>query len=281
MKLSPFEKVLVAIIGVLLVFTVFFSIIRNSNVIDSVDNDVFSLSSIIKNALIEKPYETVFGWVRDVAGYKDIRDENDRLRKEIDSTNLYKSELMEALREIKELQDILDLKSTMTDFKLIDATVIGRDLSTYSSLIEIDVGEKDGIDENYAVITPKGLIGRIYKVYDSHSIVKLVTAEDGMNKVSVKIQISAEKTVSGYLETYDVEKGCFIIKLLSTGQTVTPNMSVLTSGLGGVFPSGLLVGTVTEVSELNNAVGMNIYVSPAADFDNFNYVSVVKMISEE
>ena len=54
----------------------------------------------------------------------------------------------------------------------------------------------------------------------------------------------------------------------------------MTSGLGGVFPSGLLVGTVSEVSELTNAVGMNVYVKPASDFSNFNYVSVVKMKSE-
>ena len=66
------------------------------------------------------------------------------------------------------------------------------------------------------------------------------------------------------------------MQLLTSGATVTEEMRVVTSGMGGVFPSGLLVGTVSKVEELSNAVGMNIYVRPAADFQSFNYVCVVR-----
>jgi rod shape-determining protein MreC len=58
-------------------------------------------------------------------------------------------------------------------------------------------------------------------------------------------------------------------------------MTVITSGMGGVFPSGLLVGTVSETVVLTNAVGMNVYVAPAASFSDFSYISVVKLIGSQ
>ena len=140
----------------------------------------------------------------------------------------------------------------------------------------LDVGSDDGVGLNYAVITPKGLIGKVTKVTEHTSTVKLITSEDGLNKVSVKIEIGEGKTVDAILEKYDSNEQGFVVKLLNSGATVTEQMRVVTSGMGGVFPSGLLVGNVSKVEELSNAVGMNIYVSPAADFQSFNYVCVVR-----
>lgn len=277
MKLNIFERILLSIILVLLVLTGFFSVIRRNDTMDYVDNDIYSFTSIVRYALIQYPYQTIVGWVNDFDTYANIRLENDKLRQDLQTMNEYKSELMESRRQIKELQRLLDLKTTMVDYDLINATIISRDYDTWSNLIQIDVGTNDGIDENYAVITADGLIGRIYRTYANSSLVKLLTAEDGMNKVSVLIQVNASTTVAGYLENYDPEKGSFVIKLLSTGQSVTSGMSVMTSGMGGVFPAGLFIGTIQEISEVSNAVGMNVYVKPVADFNTMNYVSVVKM----
>ncbi len=256
-------------------------IIRRTHVLDDIDTKLFSFFSSAKYTLIDRPFQTLFGWVDDYTEFYKLREENDLLRRDIDSLNLYKAQLMEANREIDELKDILNLKMSLSRYELINATVIGRDVSGWNDMIMINVGTNDGIDENYAVITTGGLIGRISKANQNSSIVKLVTVEDGSNKVSVKIQISANTTAEAYLESYDSTKHAFVLKLLSTGYTVTPGMTVVTSGMGGVFPSGLLVGTVLEVKVLTNAVGMNVYVVPSANFDNFHYVSVVKLIGSQ
>lgn len=280
-KFGKFQKLLIYIITGMSVFTIFMVIIRQTNVLNELDSKMFSFFSSVKNTLIDHPVETLFGWTDEYTTYHALRAENDALRKDIDRLNLYKAQLMEANREIDQLKQILDLKLSLSRYRLINATVIGRDLSSWNDTIKIDVGIDDQVAENYAVITTEGLIGRISSVDKNSAIVKLITVEDGSNKVSVKIQISAETTAEAYLESYDSEKKAFILKLLSTGYTVTPGMTVITSGMGGVFPSGLLVGTVSETVVLTNAVGMNVYVAPAASFSDFSYISVVKLIGSQ
>lgn len=280
-KLKRLQRVFIYVISGIMAFTIMMVIIRQVSVLNSVETKIYSLFSSVKYTLIDHPVETIVSWVDDYTTFFALRDENDALRADIESLNLYKAQLMESNREIDELKAILELKTSMSRYDLISATVIGRDISGWNDLIKIDVGINDGIDENYAVITTKGLIGRVTVASDNSSIVKLITTEDGSNKVSVKIQINAENTAEAYLESYDSEKNAFVLKLLSTGYTVTPGMTVITSGMGGVFPSGLLVGTVSEVSDLTNAVGMSVYVVPAADFSDFSYVSVVKIIGSE
>ena len=280
-KLKRLQRVFIYVISGIMAFTIMMVIIRQVSVLNSVETKIYSLFSSVKYTLIDHPVETIVSWVDDYTTFFALRDENDALRADIESLNLYKAQLMESNREIDELKAILELKTSMSRYDLISATVIGRDISGWNDLIKIDVGINDGIDENYAVITTKGVIGRVTVASDNSSIVKLITTEDGSNKVSVKIQINAENTAEAYLESYDSEKNAFVLKLLSTGYTVTPGMTVITSGMGGVFPSGLLVGTVSEVSDLTNAVGMSVYVVPAADFSDFSYVSVVKIIGSE
>ncbi|MEA5026200.1 MAG: rod shape-determining protein MreC [Erysipelotrichaceae bacterium] len=281
MKLGKFQRILIFIISGITVITVTMAIVRQVSVLNTYETHIFSFFSSVKYTMIDYPVETLVGWIDDYANYHAIRDENDRLRADIDSLNLYKAQLMEANREIDELKAILNLQLTMTQYDLINATVIGRDISSWNDVIKINVGSNDGIDENYAVITTDGLIGRVTSTSENSSVVKLITTEDGSNKVSVKIQINADTTAEAYLETYDSEKNAFVLKLLSTGYTVTPGMTVITSGMGGVFPSGLLIGTVSEVTVLTNAVGMSVYVVPAADFSDFHYVSVVKLVGSE
>ncbi|MDD2592693.1 MAG: rod shape-determining protein MreC [Erysipelotrichaceae bacterium] len=281
MKFDKFQKLLIYIITALSVLTIFMVIIRQTHILSNLDTKLFSFFSSVKYTLIDHPVQTIFGWVDDYATYHLIRDENDALRKDIDSLNLYKAQLMEANREIDKLKEILDLKLALSRYELINATVVGRDLSSYNDTIKINVGRADNIVENCAVITTAGLIGRVSVVDENSSIVKLITVEDGSNKVSVKIQISADTTAEAYLEAYDSSKKAFVLKLLSTNYTVTPGMTVVTSGMGGVFPSGLLVGTVSETQVLSNAVGMNVYVIPYADFSNIDYVSVVKLMENQ
>lgn len=74
----------------------------------------------------------------------------------------------------------------------------------------IDVGSADGVGLNYAVITPKGLVSKVTKVNEHTSTVKLITAEDGLNKVSVKIEIDEGKTVDAILVRYDSNEQAFV-----------------------------------------------------------------------
>jgi rod shape-determining protein MreC len=109
----------------------------------------------------------------------------------------------------------------------------------------------------------------------NQSIVRLLTTQTTTNRVSVKIQVSPETAAEAILQRYNPEKGAFEVTLLDTNVTINPKNTVITSGLGGVFPSGLLVGSVSEVEQLPNSLAVLVYVKPANNFYSFDYVFVV------
>ncbi len=276
-KLTRLQKILLSIIVLILLFSTIFSILKVSS---DEDTGGFSVVTIIKEALIDSPINAVSSWAEDVAASWDATQENKELKKQIDSVASLQAEISELKRDNAKLQEINELNTTMTNYELINSVVTSRDPNYYSNTITIGVGKNQGIEKNLAVITPKGLIGKVSNVYDESSTVKLLTVSDGLNKVSVKIQVSNNTTAEAILERYDYEKGAFVLQLLDTGVSILEGMSVITSGLGGVYPSGLNVGIVSEVVQLSNAVGVTIYVTPSADFDDINYVSVVKRVIE-
>ena len=85
-------------------------------------------------------------------------------------------------------------------------------------------------------------------------------------------------TYYGLLNSYNIKSKTFNVSILSTVDKIAKGASVTTSGLGGKgkSPKGLLVGTVTSFSSGDNATGKTVTVKPAANFDDLNYVAVVK-----
>ena len=81
-------------------------------------------------------------------------------------------------KEIEELKDVLELNRTLTEYDPVNATILSRNKSYWFNTITIDKGYKSGIEENMAVITKNGLIGKISKVYKNSSEIKLITSDD-------------------------------------------------------------------------------------------------------
>lgn len=275
MKLNKLQKALLWVIGITLSLSLILNVVRITTPFSDISRQGYNVFAMLKYSLIDYPVNSITDFASSFSRLWQVRQENDKLRTQVEQIATLQAQLTEAQRQIEELKQISELKTVTSSYDLIPATVLSRSQESWNNLLTLDVGSDDGIDVNYAVITSQGLIGKVQKVTGSTSTVKLITSEDGLNKVSVKIEVAADKTVDAILERYDSNEQAFIVKLLNSSSTVTENMRVVTSGMGGVFPSGLLVGTVTKVEELNNAVGMNIYVSPAADFKDLNYVCVV------
>lgn len=276
MKLNRFQKILLWLIGITVSLSLILNVVSVTTPFSEISRQGYNAFSMIKYSLIDYPVTTVTGFFTSFSRLWQVRQENDLLRTQVDQIASLQAQLAESQRQIEELKQIAELKTIVSDYDLIPSTVLSRSQEAWNNLLTLDVGSADGVGVNYAVITPKGLIGKVTKVTEHTSTVKLITSEDGLNKVSVKIEIGEGKTVDAILEKYDSNEQGFVVKLLNSGATVTEQMRVVTSGMGGVFPSGLLVGNVSKVEELSNAVGMNIYVSPTADFQSFNYVCVVR-----
>ena len=81
-------------------------------------------------------------------------------------------------------------------------------------------------------------------------------------------------SVEGILESYDSDEQAYVVSLLDE-QEIKEGMQVVTSGKGGVYPSGLFVGTVKKTESLENQLGQVIYVEPVSNFQYFDYVTVI------
>jgi len=275
-KLNLIQRILVAAIAVMLSLTVFLNILKFQSPLDHLNAGGYDVFTLLRYTLIERPVASIGSFTKDFATLWQTKQENEDLRTQIELLAVYQAKLQEAYRQIEELKTLTGIKLASNGYTLINATVIYRPYEAFNNSISINVGTKQGILVDQAVISSKGLLGKVEKVFDDSCVVRLLTTENANNKVTVKIQLNAAAVAEAIMERYDVDKEAFEVRLMTTGFAITPGMTVITSGLGGVFPAGILVGYVKEVVELDNAVGMTIYVVPAADFKAFDYVAVVK-----
>ena len=182
----------------------------------------------------------------------------------------------ELIQEIKELKEALELNKTLTEFEPINATVLSRNKSYWFNTITIDKGTKSGLSENMAVITKKGLIGKLSKVYKNSSEVKLITSDDINFKVSVAIR---DNGIDYYAIMNGYDKDTKTVQLSGIDKTSPINKGdvVVTSGLGELFPSGIYIGEVEEIKSDKYNLSKIISVKTKQDFNDIHYVTVLKV----
>ena len=262
----------------------------------SISDIGYSALSYLKYGLIDYPLTSIKNFASDFSNLWKVQEENDYLKEQLAMTENYQTLYENALREKKELQELLDMNDTLEDYTKISAKVISRDVSYWNDQLTLNVGSNDGIEKDMIVVNSQGVVGKIYKVQDTTSIVKLLTCEDKSNKVAVRINFTTEEdtsaeekskdssgkakdtkqvdSVEGILESYDSDEQAYVVSLLDE-QEIKEGMQVVTSGKGGVYPSGLFVGTVKKTESLENQLGQVIYVEPVSNFQYFDYVTVI------
>ena len=277
-KFTKAQKILMCLIGFFLALGLLFQGLRQSSISDI----GYSAVSYLKYGLIDYPLTSIKNFSSDFANLWKVKDENDTLREELSMTTNYQALYENAQRENEELRELLNMNESLTGFNRISAKVIGRDSTYWNDQVTLNVGANDGIEEDMVVMNSQGVIGKIQKVQDSTSVVKLLTCEDKNNKVAVHINLGNNEdqsegdsseadqqeqdqqqehasSVEGILESYDTNEQAYVVSLLDD-QEVEEGMQVVTSGKGGVYPSGLFVGTVKKVETLDNQLGQVIYV---------------------
>jgi rod shape-determining protein MreC len=197
---------------------------------------------------------------------EELRQQNDALRQQVHA-------LGEMGDENLRLHQLLGLKENNV-FHTVTARVIGRDASNWWKSIQIDRGSNDGLHKNLAVLNADGLVGKIVSVTKGESRVLLLT--DPNCKVSALLQNTREPGVAAGVETsFRFSPRC-VMTYVNRDAKIKPGEPVISSGLGGVFPKGVLVGTVTT-AQLNKQTGMyqDVDIKPAVDFRRLEEVLVV------
>ena len=198
--------------------------------------------------------------------------------KDIDQTESYiiqKNLNVHLEDEIEQLRDTLSLNQTLTGYDVVNATVITRNKSYWYQTLTIDKGKKDGLKKNMVAITKNGLIGKLQNVTNHSSEIKLITANDINNKVSVSISTKDVDTTA-ILSGYDKESNLVLVNGVDSLGDVKKGDVVTTSGLGGMFPRGIYIGVVEEITNDKYGLSKTLGIKTNQDFNNIHYVTILK-----
>lgn len=200
-----------------------------------------------------------------------LKEENEQLKKENELLKQSERELEIIKSENNILKESLKLTEKYPDYETIPGYVISKDITNYSKTIVINVGKNDGIKEKMIVIANDGLVGYIESVTNNTSKVKTII--DSSSSTSAIMSNSSESIVcKGTLEEENKLKAMYI----PTEGTITEGDEIRTSGLGGIYKKGILIGTVSKVVDTKNKTDRYAYIKTSVDFTKLETVLVVK-----
>ena len=270
-KLTRLQRILIILIAVLTILGSTLLVIRQN----AVSNPIYSAWTYIKYGLIEYPLTSIGNAFHDVANLWHAYEENEALNQELAEQRSYKTMYEEERNKNKELEKLLNLKKTMQDAKTISANVLERSSENWLQTVTISAGKAQGVRPNMLVATSEGAVGLVEKVQTATSTVRLLTSSDLINDIAIKMSLEDGSTVEGVLESYDVEKQAYRVSLFDNSATVTSGQLVSTSGKGGNYPSGIYVGTVSDVTINDDAIISTVYVKPVSNMQSFNSVLIL------
>src|SRR5438874_10236827 len=196
--------------------------------------------------------------------------ENRVYKDEIDHLQAAIVQMRELEVENHDLRELLGLRQRSQLGSLLSVDVIARDPLGPVQALTVDRGTDDGMRPNLPVITWKGLVGRVVEVHPTSSKVLLIT--DVNSAVSVRIQDPASRA-TGVIR--GVGDGRLLLQYVPRTDLLRMDDVVITSGIGGIFPSGVLVGRVLQVRQRDVEVFQEALVEPAADMRNLERLYVL------
>ena len=266
--------ILIAVFVVALVLGITNAIIMNKENLSPFEKSIKD-ATLAVTKILYKPVDFVKDKMKEHSEKQDLYEKYKELEKKVKETDLIQSEKEELEREVENLKKTLELNQTLSESSYLNATVVNRNLGYWYNTITIDKGSYNGVEKDMPVIVSEGLIGKVTKVTNFNSTVKLITSDDVNNKTSVKIKVG-DKFVYGLLSGYDKQKRTFIVEGISDNTEIPKDSVVTTTGMGDSFPSGIVVGKVKRVTTDNFDLAKTVEVTSSVDYDDLSFVTILK-----
>lgn len=242
------------------------------------DADVFISQTL---SVISQPFlklstsvsESVNGFLDRFVRTEDVFLENEELRRQLREANDKLVEYENIKRENEQFREFLQLKENNPDYDFETATVIGRDSTSRFGSFTIDKGSVDGIEVADPVITSDGLVGIVWEVGLTYSHVRTVI------DISVDVGVYSISTRDSGIVSGDItlsSEGLCKLRYLPKNSGISAGELIVTSGIGGVFPKNLVVGTVRSIELDSNGLSLSAAIEPAADIAGVTDVLVIK-----
>ncbi|MET3682545.1 rod shape-determining protein MreC [Alkalibacillus flavidus] len=224
-------------------------------------------------SVLHTPISAVNDFVDSVKNIRQVYDQNEVLKRELQDYKSLAYEVNELEKENEELRALADVDTTLSDYETLNATVVARSSERWFQQVTINKGTQHGVEANMAVQSAEGMIGKVVDASQLTSTVQLLSGFGSEHQVSAIVD--GDESIFGLIEGYHSESDQLIFRDLSNESEIEEGQAVVTSGLGGVFPKGILIGEISSI-ELDDYGLTNVaYVKPAADLDDINQVKVV------
>ena len=206
-----------------------------------------------------------------------LKVENDKLKKENEELKEKMIDYSNVLAENEILKKHAKITDLYPNYSVIVADIIMDSTTSWDSTYMINKGKKDGIEPNMAVIAEDGLVGYIESV--TNNTAKIVSILDAGNSVSARVTRTRDTVISkGSISL--AEKMQMRITNIPTGVTLVEGDKIETSGLGGIYPKGILIGKVKSFEQKNNPIENEAVLESFVDFNKIETVAVIKTNAE-
>ena len=244
----------------------------------------FSLpvSNKLVSAVVQ-PFQRAAAWsgngIRHLVNEADsllhVHEENKRLRDEVAKLRVQNVRANEYAEENIRLRNLLDYKNKTNQFELLPAKVIGREAASWTSVMIIDRGSNEGVRKDMTVVTENGLVGCVTEAGPFSSKVELIT--DARVSVGALVQRSR---VAGVAEGSLMDPLHPRIVHLTRESDIALGDLIITSGLGGRYPKGIIIGHVKEINSEDGGLLKYGVIEPLVDFDKLEDVAVITACRE-
>ncbi|MEG1559586.1 MAG: rod shape-determining protein MreC [Clostridia bacterium] len=234
--------------------------------VSTIFNPIQTFASSASNAIVS--------FFQNLFNTTDADKENEQLKIKLAQLEAELNDMEATKQENERLRDLLNYPDISKTPDKVTARVIGKSSGIWFSTFTLNVGRNQGISENMPVLNGLGLVGRVTDV--SATTCKVISIIDTSSNVSVLVERTRENGfVRGVLQTGGGGNKLELYYLHINADLV-PGDKILTTEYGGVFPKGILIGTVKEVMRVtDDANQVNAIITPSVDFLRLEEVTIL------
>lgn len=254
-------NIIISLLIIIMIVLILFSSQRSSkSYIEGVTGDVMNPIQKVIYSVSKYISDTYYGMTHYselMNKIEDLSEENGKLKSEIINYSALKE-------ENDKLRDVLNLKDRLDDYTFVGANIIGKN-SAYTNDYIVDVGTSDGLENGMIVVANGGLFGMVTSVSNNWSIISPII--NGSISVGGIVQRTNES--QGMVKKYKNSPGNYVLKMeyVPVDKEIIEGDIVVTSGLGGVYPYGIVIGEVTSIENDKRNLSKSILIKSHVDFD--------------
>lgn len=238
----------------------------------TIAEDILSYAVTPIQSAISTVSEWVGGKVSFYRNMSQVNDENIRLNEELDVLKIENNRLKSVELEYKKLAELIKMTEKHPEYTMLGVNIIAKDPGNWYDNFIIDKGRKDGLDANKVVIGAGGLVGRV--IESGYNYSKVRTLVDDTFSVSAKSARTDDiGTVKGDMKLK--EEGLCKMERIDIRADIIVGDEIVTSSLGNIYPPGIIIGVVKEISTNADALTKSAVIEPLVDFKHLGTLLVI------